>query len=166
LFDLFPGVSKDTKVQILESLQSMIDMSSFAVIRELRKINALEVQKTVANLYGQFEKDLRVIADVSDMISHSEFSVRKSWILTAGKLRAVELTDMLVPLLAEPDFRAEAFQALTMMGAEVVPCLSSWLQHEDPRIKKMTALVLSRISQDYIDKFCTIPQNQKVKNEK
>jgi HEAT repeat protein len=161
LFDLLPGVSNDTRVHILESLQGIVDKSSFAVVRELRKINSLEVQKTVATLYGQFDKDLRVIADVADMISHSEFSVRKCWILTAGKLCAVELTDLLVPLLADPDFRIEAFQALTMMGAEVVPCLSGWLHHEDPRIKKMTALVLSRISQDCIDKFCTIPQNQK-----
>ena len=63
---------------------------------------------------------------------------------------------MLVPLLAEQDFRVEAFQALRMMGADVLPRLSGWLNHEDPRIKKMAALVLSRISQDHIDKFCTI----------
>jgi len=156
LFDLLPKVSKDTQTSILQSLQGIVDMSSFSIIRELRRLSSLEVQKMVARLYGQFDKDLRVIADVSDMISHSEFSLRKFWILTAGKLRAVELTDMLVPLLADQDFRVEAFQALTSMGTEVLPGLSGWLQHEDPRIKKMTALVLSRISQDYIDKFCTI----------
>ena len=110
----------------------------------------------IARLYGQFDKNLRVIADVSNMISHSELSIRKYWILTAGKLRAVELTDLLVPLLADQEFRVEAFQALTMMGADVLPRLSRWLAHEDPRIKKMAALVLSKISQDHMDKFCKI----------
>jgi hypothetical protein len=156
LLDLLPNVSNDTQVSILQSLQGIIDMSSFGVIRELRRFSSLEVQKMVARLYGQFDKDLRVIADVSDMISHSEFSIRRFWILTAGKLCAIELTDMLVPLLADQDFRVEAFQALTAMGVEVLPHLSGWLQHEDPRIQKMTALVLSRISQDHIDKFCKI----------
>lgn len=156
LLDLLPEVSNDTQVSILQALQGIIDMSSFAVIRELRRFHSLEVQKMVACLYSQFDKDLRVIADVSDMISHSEFSIRKFWILTAGKLCAIELTDMLVPLLADQDFRVEAFQALTTMGAEVIPRLSGWLQHEDPRIQKMTALVLFKSSQVHIDKFCKI----------
>lgn len=156
LLDSLPGISTDTQVSILQALQGIVDMSSLTVIRDLRRLNSLEVQKMIARLYGQFDKDLRVIADVSDMISHSEFSIRKYWILTAGKLRAVELTDLLVPLLADQEFRVEAFQALTMIGADVLPRLSGWLHHEDPRIKKMTALVLSKISQDHMDKFCKI----------
>lgn len=156
LLDLLPQMSKETQLNILQAMEGIIDMSSFNVVRELRRMKEPDVQKMVALLYSQFDKDLRVIADVSDMISHSEFSVRKFWILTAGKLRAVELADLLVPLLANSDFREEVFQALTMMGAEVIPCLAPWLQYEDPRIKKMTGLVLSRISQDHIDKFCTI----------
>ena len=166
LLDLLPRVAKETRVSIFQALQGIVDMSSFAVIRELRRQNSLEVQRNIAELYSQFEKDLRVIADVADMISHSEFSVRKFWILTAGKLRAVELTDLLVPLLAVPNFRTEAFQALLMMGIQVLPHLAHWLQHEDPRIKKMTALVLARLSQDHIDAFCTIPQTSKTKRQK
>ena len=163
LLDLLPRVSKETKVSIFQALQGIVDMSSFPVIRELRRLNSLDIQKMVAALYSQFEKDLRVIADVADMISYSDFSTRKFWILTAGKLHAVELTDLLVQLLADQNFRAEAFRALTMMGTAVLPYLSSWLQHEDPRIKKMTALVLARISQDHIDPFCPIPQPARMK---
>lgn len=158
LLDLLPGVSTTTQASMLHALQGIIDISSYPVIRALRRTNSLEVQKIVALLYGQFPKDLRVIADVSDMISHSEFSIRKFWILTAGKLCAIELTDMLVPLLADPNFRNEAFQALTMMGADILPRLGGWLNHEDPRIQKMTALVVARISQDRIDIFCPVPQ--------
>jgi hypothetical protein len=132
-------------------------MSSFATIRELRRAPSLEIQRIVAFLYAQFEKDLRVVADMADMISYSEFSIRKDWILTAGHLCAIELTDLLVPLLADHNFRTEAFQALVMMGTEVLPRLTDWLHHGDPRIKKMTAVVAARISQDHIDKFCTMP---------
>ncbi len=154
--DLVPGVSNETRVHLLEALHGIVDMSSFAAVREFRKFLSLEVQKMVASLYSQLDLDLRVIADIADMISHAEYSFRKFWVLTAGKLKAVELTDMLVPLLANQDFRAEAFQALVMMGPEVLPRLPKWLNHEDPRIQKMTALVLSRISQDKIDKFCQV----------
>ena len=156
LLDLIPSVSNETKVNLLQALHSSVDMSSFANIRELRQLNFLEIQKMVASLYSQFELDLSVMADVADMISHAEYSFRKFWILTAGKLKAVELTDMLVPLLANQDFRTEAFRALVMMGPDVLPRLPRWLHHEDPRIQKMTALALSRISQDNIDKFCQI----------
>jgi hypothetical protein len=138
-------------------------MSSFAVIREFRKFDLLEAQRLVASLYSQFDLDLRVIADVADMISHAEYSFRRYWVLTAGKLRAVELTDMLVPLLAGPDFRSEAFEALVMMGPAVLPGLSKWMDHEDPRIQKMTGLVLSRVSQNKIDKFCQLPSKSKGK---
>ena len=112
----------------------------------------------VASLYSHFPvpRDLRVIADVADMISHAEYAFRKFWILTAGTLRAAELIDMIVPLLADSDFRAEAFEALIAMGQDVLPRLGAWLQHDDPRIQRMTALVLSRISQDNIDKFCKV----------
>lgn len=160
LLDLVPGVSNETKVHLLEALHGIVDMSSFAAVREFRKFLSLEVQKIVASLYSQFDLDLRVIADVADMISHTEYYFRKFWVLTAGKLKAVELTNMLVPLLADQDFRAEAFQALVMMGPAVLPRLSEWLDHEDPRIQKMTALVLSRISQDNIDKFCQVPRTK------
>jgi HEAT repeat protein len=159
LLDLLSsGVSMTTQVYILQALRGIIDISSYPIIRALRRTNSLEVQKIIAALYGQFPKDLRVIADVSDMISHSEFSIRKFWILTAGKLCAIELADMLVPLLADPNFRIEAFQAITMMGAAILPRLVGWLNHEDPRIQKMAALVIARISQDRIDAFCTVPQ--------
>lgn len=163
LLDLLPRVSNDTKIHLLQALARLVDMSSFSSIREFRRFNTREVQEMVALLYSRFERDLRVIADVSDMISHSEYSFRKYWILTAGKLSAIELTDMLVPLLAEQDFRIEAFQALTMIGQGVLPRLARWLTHEDPRIQKMTALVLARISQDHIDKFCKIPIKPLVK---
>jgi hypothetical protein len=151
------GVTPETQGKILRSLQGIIDMSSFAAIRELRRVPSLDIQKIVATLYARFDKDLRVVADISDMISHSEFSIRKYWILTAGRLCAIELTDLLMPLLADQNFRTEAFQALVMMGTELLPRLKSWLHHEDPRIKKMAAVVVARISQDHIDKFCTIP---------
>jgi HEAT repeat protein len=157
LLDLLAGVTPETQGKILRSLQGIIDMSSFAPIRELRRVPSLDIQKIVASLYARFDKDLRVVADISDMISHSEFSIRKYWILTAGHLCAIELTDLLVPLLADQNFRTEAFQALVMMGTELLPRLKSWLHHEDPRIKKMAAVVAARISQDHIDKFCTIP---------
>lgn len=156
LLDLIPTVSHDTKVNLLGTLSNLIDMSSFDRIRELRKYDTREIQAMVASLYSRFTLDLRVIADVADMISHAEYSSRRYWILTAGELCAVELTDLLVPLLADSDFRAEAFQALIAMGPAVLPRLSQWLEHEDPRIQKMTALVLSRISQDNIDKFCKV----------
>ena len=78
--------------------------------------------------------------------------------MTAGKLCAIELADLLVPLLTDQNFRMEVFQALVMMGTDLLPRLAGWLHHEDPRIKKMTALVVARISQDHIDRFCTIPQ--------
>jgi len=71
---------------------------------------------------------------------------------------------MLVPLLADKDFRAEAFQALSMMGPEVLPRISKWMRHEDPRVKKMTALLLARISQDAIDKFCMATKASKIKH--
>jgi hypothetical protein len=44
------------------------------------------------------------------------------------------------------------------MGAAILPRLVGWLNHEDPRIQKMTALVIARISQDHIDAFCAVPQ--------
>ncbi len=156
LLDLIPLVSNDTKVQLLHSLRSLVDLSALEVIRDLRKLPSVEVQEMVASLYSQFELDLRVVADVADMISHADYSCRKFWILTAGALNAVALTDMLVPLLAQTDFRKEAFRALVAMGASVLPQLAKWLEHEDPRIQKVTALVLSRISQDHIDTFCHI----------
>ena len=158
LLDLSSGVAASTQASILQALQGIIDMSSFAAIRELRRAPSLEIQKIVASLYTRFDKDLRVVADIADMISHSEFSIRKDWILTAGHLCAIELVDLLVPLLADQNFRMEAFQALVMMGTDLLPQIANWLHHEDPRIKKMTAMVVARISQDHIDKFCTIPQ--------
>jgi hypothetical protein len=156
LLDLLPTVSKDHQVRILHALEGIVDMSSFATIRESRHSTVPDIQKSVATLYSRFDRDLRVIADVADMISHSEFSMRKFWILTAGKLCAIELVDLLVPLLADSNFRQEAFHALIMMGTKLLPRLVGWLNHDDPRIKKMAALVLARISQDHIDKFCTI----------
>ncbi len=163
LLDLVPSISNETKVQLLDALYWIVDMSSFAMIREFRKFGLLEAQRMVASLYSQFDLDLRVIADVADMISHAEYAFRKYWVLTAGELKAVELTDMLVPLLAGPDFRIEAFQALVMMGPVVLPTLSKWTEHENPRIQKMTALVLSKISQDKINKFCQVPSKPKGK---
>ncbi len=163
LLDLIPGASLETKVQLLDALHGIVDMSSFSTIREFRRFDSFQTQQMVASLYSQFDLDLRVIADVADMISHAEYAFRKYWVLTAGKLCAVELTDMLVPLLAGADFRGEAFQALVMMGADVLPHLSKWTDHEDPRIQKMTALVLSRISQDKIDRFCQVSPKAKGK---
>lgn len=157
LLDLLPRATNETLVYLLKALHGIIDMSSFAIIREFRPSNLLDIQQMIASLYSQFDLDLRVIADVADMISHAEYSFRKFWILAAGELRAVELTDMLVPLLAEQDFRAETFLALVNMGPDVLPRLSPWLNHEDPRIQKMAALVLSKISQDRIDPFCQVP---------
>ncbi len=154
LLDLMPTVSNETKAQILRSLHSLVDMSSLEVIRELRGLPSVEVQEMVASLYSRFEPDLRVVADVADMVSHAEYSFRKFWILTAGALKAVALTDLLVPLLVQVDFRKEAFQACVAMGADVLPHLTKWLHHDDPRIQKMVALVLSRISQDRIGTFC------------
>ena len=157
LLDLIPSVSNEGKVFILRALQPMVDLSSFEIIREMRAIVSLQIQEMVASLYSRLPSDLRVIADVADMISHAEYSFRKFWILAAGRLKAVSLTDMLVPLLAERDFRAETFQAFVMMGQEVLPYLSKYLDHEDPRIQKMSALVLSRIAQDHLDRFCHLP---------
>lgn len=156
--DLVPLVSNDAKVELLQALRQLVDMSSYEVVREFRKLNTHELQEMVASLYSHFPvpRDLRVIADVADMISHAEYAFRKFWILTAGTLRAAELIDMIVPLLADSDFRAEAFEALIAMGQDVLPRLGAWLQHDDPRIQRMTALVLSRISQDNIDKFCKV----------
>jgi len=159
--DLVPIVSNETKVELLRALHFLIDMSSFETIREFRRFLARELQEIVASLYSQFDSELRVLADVADMISHAEYAFRKYWIVTAGNLMATELTDMIVPLLAEPDFRAEAFQALVHMGKAVLPRLGKWLEHEDPRIQKMIALVLSRISQDNIDKFCKVALHSK-----
>lgn len=156
LLDLLPRVGQETKIHLLEAIHDIVDMSSFTALREFRQINLLEIQKIVASLYSQFDCNLRVVADIADMISHAEYSFRKFWIAAAGKLQAVELTDMLIPLLAEPDFRAETFYALVNMGPEGLSRLVSWLNHEDPRIQKMTALVLSKISQDRIDQFCQI----------
>lgn len=156
LLDLLPRVGHETKVHLLEALYGIIDMSSFRILRELRQINLLEVQKMVASLYSQFDRDLRVIADMADMISHAEYTSRKCWIAAAGRLKAVELIDMLVPLLADPDFRVDTFYALVNMGAEGLPRLAQYLNYEDPRIQKMAALVLSKISQDRIDKFCQV----------
>lgn len=157
LLDLLAGVSVDTQGNILRALTGIIDMSSFATLRELRRAPSLEIQRVIAALYAELDKDLRVVADMADMISHSEFSIRKDWFLTAGRLCAIELIDLLVPFLADQNFRAEAFEALVMMGTELLPWITTWLHHEDPRIKKMTAMVVSRISQDHIDRFCTIP---------
>ncbi|GAK56397.1 Alr1903 protein [Candidatus Vecturithrix granuli] len=157
LLDLLPRVGIETKIHLLEALYGIIDMSSFSILRELRHINLLEIQKMVASLYSQLDRDLRVIADIADMISHAEYSYRKFWIAAAGRLQAVELTDMLIPLLADPDFRAETFYALVNMGIEGLPRLVQYLNYEDPRIQKMAALVLSKISQDRIDKFCQAP---------
>ncbi len=159
--DFVPSVANETKVELLRALHSLIDMSSFETIREFRRFSTRELQEMVASLYSQFTSELRVLADVADMISHAEYAFRKYWIMTAGKLSATELTDMIVPLLAEPDFRAEAFQALVRMGKAVLPRLGNWLDHEDPRIQKMIALVLSRISQDNIDKFCKVALHSK-----
>ncbi|GAK54160.1 PBS lyase HEAT-like repeat protein [Candidatus Moduliflexus flocculans] len=159
--DLVPIVSNETKIELLHALHSLIDMSSFETIREFRRFSPRELQEMVASLYSQFDSELRVLADVADMISHAEYAFRKYWILAAGNLSATELTDMIVPLLAEPDFRAEAFQALVRMGKAVLPRLGKWLDHEDPRIQKMIALVLSRISQDNIDKFCKVALHSK-----
>ncbi len=159
--DLTPIVSNETRVELLRALHYLIDMSSFETIREFRRFSTKELQDMVASLYSQFTSDLRVLADVADMISHAEYAFRKCWILAAGNLVATELTDMIVPLLAESDFRAEAFQALVRMGKAVLPRLGVWLEHEDPRIQKMIALVLSRISQDNIDKFCKVALQSK-----
>lgn len=159
--DLVPGVTNETKVELLRALHSLIDMSSFETIREFRRFSTRELQEMVASLYSQFTSELRVLADVADMIGHAEYAFRKYWIMAAGKLTATELTDMIVPLLAEPDFRAEAFQALVHIGKAVLPRLGKWLDHEDPRIQKMIALVLSRISQDNIDKFCKVALHSK-----
>jgi HEAT repeat protein len=156
LLDLIPGVSNEVKVIILRALQPMVDLSSFEIIREMRAIVSLQIQEMVASLYSRLPSDLRVIADVADMISHAEYSFRKFWILAAGRLKAVSLTDMLVPLLAEHDFRADTFQAFVIMGQEVLPYLAKYLDHEDPRIQKMSALVFSRIAQDHLDRFCQI----------
>ncbi len=159
LLDLIPGVSNEVKIILLQALQPMVDLSSFEVIREMRGIVSLQVQEMVASLYSRLPADLRVIADVADMISHAEYSFRKFWILAAGRLKAVGLTDMLVPLLAERNSRAETFQAFVMMGQDVLPYFVKWLDHEDPRIQKMSALVLSRIAQDHLERFCHISTN-------
>ncbi|MBD3309065.1 hypothetical protein GF339_21850 [candidate division KSB3 bacterium] len=151
LLDVISHVSHENKVPILQALSVFVDQSSFPIIREFRKFDSPQIQAMVAELYGELEPDLRVVADVADMISHAEYSFRKFWILAAGKLHAVELTDMLVPLLIDQDFRAEAFHALVLMGSAVLPNLARWFDHEDPRLQKMTALLLTRVAQDKLD---------------
>ncbi|PID58351.1 hypothetical protein CSB45_04595 [candidate division KSB3 bacterium] len=154
LLDLLPNASNDINVGLLQALQSMVDISSLEILREMRAIVSQQVQEMVASLYSRLPPDLRVIADVADMISHAEYSFRKFWILAAGRLKALSLTDMLIPLLAEQDVRAETFQAFVMMGKEVLPYLARYVDDDDPRIQKMSALLLSRIAQDYLDRFC------------
>ena len=156
ILDLIPSVSNDVKITLLQALQPMVDLSSFEIIREMRAIVSLQIQEMVALLYSRLPADLRVMADVADMISHAEYSFRKFWILAAGRLKAVSLTDMLIPLLAEKDFRADAFQAFVMMGQDVLPYLAKYLNHDDPRIQKMSALLFSRIAQDHLDRFCQL----------